>query len=83
MIAFKGRKPKMKMSVHALAMETYLPALRTLSELLDKGIEHSKAKGIDVAALLKERLAPDMFPPMSRNSRIFRHCEIAHNLRQY
>ena len=52
----------MKMSVHALAMETYVPALRTLSELLDKGAEHSKAKGTDVAALLKERLAPDMFP---------------------
>jgi hypothetical protein len=59
---FKGRKPKMKMSVHALAMETYVPALRTLSELLDKGVEHSKAKGTDAAALLKERLAPDMFP---------------------
>ena len=52
----------MKMSVHALAMETYVPTLRTLSELLDKGAEHSKAKGTDVAALLKERLAPDMFP---------------------
>ena len=52
----------MKMSVHVLAMETYVPALRTLSELLDKGVEHSKAKGIDAAALLKERLAPDMFP---------------------
>ena len=52
----------MKMSVHVLAMETYVPALRTLSELLDKGVEHSKAKGIDAAALLKERLAADMFP---------------------
>ena len=52
----------MKMSVHALAMETYVPALRTLSELLDKGVEHSKAKGVDAGALLKERLAPDMFP---------------------
>jgi uncharacterized protein len=52
----------MKMSVDALAMETYVPALRTLSELLDKGVEHSKAKGTDAAALLKERLAPDMFP---------------------
>ena len=56
----------MKMSVHVLAMETYVPALRTLSELLDKGVEHSKAKGIDAAALVKERLAPDMFPRSSR-----------------
>jgi hypothetical protein len=52
----------MEMSVHTLAMETYVPALRTLSELLDKGVEHSKAKGTDADALLKERLAPDMFP---------------------
>jgi uncharacterized protein len=52
----------MKMSVHTLAMETYVPALRTLSELLEKGVEYSKAKGTDADALLKERLAPDMFP---------------------
>ena len=52
----------MEMSVHTLAMETYVPALRTLSELLDKGVEHSKTKGTDADALLKERLAPDMFP---------------------
>jgi hypothetical protein len=39
-----------------------VPALRTLSELLDKGVEHLRANGTDAAALLKERLAPDMFP---------------------
>ena len=40
----------MEMSVHSLAMETYVPALRTLSELLDKRDEHSKARGTDADA---------------------------------
>jgi len=52
----------MKASIHAVALETYVPALRTLSGLLDKGAEHAQAKGIDIASLLKEKLAPDMFP---------------------
>jgi uncharacterized protein len=51
----------MKTSIQAIALETYVPALRTLSGLLDKGAEHAQAKGIDVAALLNEKLAPDMF----------------------
>jgi Domain of unknown function (DUF1993) len=61
LIAFKGRKPDENVCTRARDGK-YVPALRTLSELLDKGVEHSKAKGIDAAALLKERLAPDMFP---------------------
>jgi len=34
----------MEMSVHTLAMETYVPALRTLSELLDKGVNTRRQK---------------------------------------
>ena len=56
----------MTISVHALAIETYVPALRSLSGVLDKGAEHARAKGIDPATLLKERLAPDMFPLSSQ-----------------
>jgi uncharacterized protein len=52
----------MKTSMQAIALETYVPALRTLSGLLDKGAEYAQAKGIDLAALLNEKLAPDMFP---------------------
>jgi uncharacterized protein len=52
----------MKLSVQDLALETYLPALRTLSTLLDKGAEHWRAKGADPASLLGEKLAPDMLP---------------------
>ncbi len=52
----------MKTSMQAIALETYVPALRTLSGLLDKGAEYAQAKGIDLAALLNEKLASDMFP---------------------
>ncbi len=52
----------MKTSMQAIALEIYVPALRTLSGLLDKGAEHAQANGIDLAALLNEKLAPDMFP---------------------
>jgi uncharacterized protein len=51
----------MKTSMQAIALETFVPALRTLSVLLDKGAEYAQAKGIDLAALLNEKLAPDMF----------------------
>jgi hypothetical protein len=40
---------------------TFVPMLRMLSELLDKGARHASAKGGDPTALLGARLAPDMF----------------------
>jgi hypothetical protein len=43
-------------------IETFVPALRTLSGVLDKGAEHVRAKGSDPEAMLKERIASDMFP---------------------
>ncbi len=52
----------MKISMQAIVLETYVPALRTLSGLLEKGAEHAQANGIEPAALLNEKLAPDMFP---------------------
>lgn len=44
-----------------LAVDTFVPALRTLSGLLDKAADFARAKGTDPNALLNERLAPDMF----------------------
>lgn len=44
-----------------LVIDTYVPALHTLSGLLDKGAEFARSKGTDPNALLNERLAPDMF----------------------
>ncbi len=52
----------MDVSLYALAIDTYVPLLRTLSELLDKGVELARTKEVDETTLLNERLAPDMFP---------------------
>src|SRR5262245_14256408 len=45
-----------------MAMDTFVPMLRTLSTLLDKGAEHMKSKGLKPDTLVEARLAPDMFP---------------------
>jgi hypothetical protein len=57
------------------ALETFVPALRTLSGLLDKGAEHARAKGADPAGLLKERLASDMFPLASQVQLVCHHAK--------
>jgi hypothetical protein len=49
-----------------LAIDTFVPALRTLAGVLDKGAADAREKGTDPEALLKERLAPDMFPLSSQ-----------------
>lgn len=50
------------LSVHSIAMNTFVPMLGTLSTLLDKGAEHMRAGGKLPDSLLEARLAPDMFP---------------------
>ncbi len=52
----------MKTSLYSVWAETFAPMLRTLSELLDKGVQQVRAKGGDPAGLVNARLAPDMFP---------------------
>jgi uncharacterized protein len=49
-------------TIHAFSVGTFMPVLRTLSTLLDKGAQHAAAAGLDPAALLDARLAPDMYP---------------------
>jgi uncharacterized protein len=49
-------------TAYALAIETFVPVLTTLSTLLDKGAAHARANGTDLSALMAARLAPDMFP---------------------
>jgi uncharacterized protein len=51
----------MDMWMHDLAIETFAPMLRTVSEILEKGAAHAAAKGFDPAVLVGARLAPDMF----------------------
>ena len=51
----------MSLSMHALAVPTFLNTLGALSKILDKAAAHCEARKIDPAALLTMRLAPDMF----------------------
>ncbi len=52
----------MSLTMHSMAMDTFVPMLGTLSALLDKGAEQMKAKGLAPDTLVEARLAPDMFP---------------------
>jgi hypothetical protein len=47
----------MKTSIYAMAVETYVPMLRSLSHVLDQG-----AKKAGSGDLVNARLAPDMYP---------------------
>jgi hypothetical protein len=48
--------------MHAFAIETFVPMLRALSEILDKGVQHASARQLDQTTLVNARLAPDMYP---------------------
>jgi uncharacterized protein len=50
-----------KISIYTIAIETFVPMLRSLSNLLDKGAEHARANQSDSNALVNARLAPDMY----------------------
>jgi hypothetical protein len=47
----------MKISMHGMALDTFVPMLTSLSEVLDKGEAHARAGKLD---LVDARLAPDM-----------------------
>ena len=49
------------MSIYGIATKTFVPMLRSLSNLLDKGAEHARANKSDPDALVTARLAPDMY----------------------
>jgi hypothetical protein len=52
----------MPFSIHAMAVDTFVPMLRSLSKVLGKGAEHANARKFDPAVLVNARLAPDMYP---------------------
>ena len=52
----------MTISMYQASVPVLLRQLATLSALLTKGEAHAAAKGIDPAAMLATRLAPDMIP---------------------
>lgn len=52
----------MKVSIHDISSGTFVPMLRSLSQIFDKAAQQAGDKKIDLAALPTARLAPDMFP---------------------
>jgi uncharacterized protein len=48
-------------SIYGFATKTFVPMLQSLSNILDKGAEHARAKKSDSAVLVNARLAPDMY----------------------
>jgi len=52
----------MPISMYDASVTVFLHNLNQLSHLLDKGLEHAKANGIDPATLVEARLAADMLP---------------------
>ena len=51
----------METSIYPFAPETFVPMLKSLSNILDKGAEHASARKSDPAALVNAHLAPDMY----------------------
>lgn len=51
-----------QVSMYAFSAPTFTRMLKNLSAMLKKAETHAKDKGIDPAALLAAKLAPDMFP---------------------
>ncbi len=50
----------MALSLYDLSVPVFARGLGQLTHLLDKSLAHAKANGIDPAALVEARLAPDM-----------------------
>jgi hypothetical protein len=48
----------MKISMHTMAVDSFVPMLESLSAILDKGAAHARDKKLD---LVNARLAPDMY----------------------
>lgn len=48
----------MKISMHTMAVDSFVPMLESLSAVLDKGAAHAEDKKLD---LVNARLAPDMY----------------------
>lgn len=52
----------MKISMHTMSVEAFVPTLTALGKILDKAAQHASAKKFDAAVLVNARLAPDMYP---------------------
>lgn len=52
----------MPISLHELAIDTFVHMLGDLTHVLDKGAKHAQARNFPADDLARFRLAPDMFP---------------------
>jgi uncharacterized protein len=52
----------MSLTIYDASVTVFLHNLKQLSHLLDKGLEHATAKGIDPSTLVEAKLAGDMLP---------------------
>lgn len=52
----------MKISTYSMTVETFVPMLAGVANVLDKAGQFADAKKIDPSILVNSRLAPDMFP---------------------
>ena len=52
----------MKISMYTMSADSFLPMLKNLQKLLEKGAAHADARKFDTGVLCASRLAPDMFP---------------------
>jgi hypothetical protein len=52
----------MTITIHELAIDTFVHMLGTLTHLMDKAAEHAAARKFEVSVLINARLMPDMFP---------------------
>ena len=48
--------------ISTMAIDTFVPMLRSLAKIFDKAAQHARAESFDGAVLANARLAPDMFP---------------------
>jgi hypothetical protein len=51
-----------KLTMRALAVDTFVGMLGTLTHLFEKAEDADFTKKVDLASLASERLAPDMYP---------------------
>src|SRR5271168_3986680 len=47
---------------YAFSVEAFVPVLKSLAHILDKGADHARTAKTDPDTLADARLAPDMFP---------------------
>ena len=66
----------MQISMYTMSVEAFIPSLRALSKLLDKGAQYATTKKFDTSVLVNGRLAPDMFPLVKQ---VQSACDFAKN----